>query len=108
LESLAAHGFTTLDVQCGPDLEYFRERIINLSNEEKHGVSVRYFGYTETMNAHMMACRGELNVRLAGCVISHAGKFASVSLPKTLRFMSADVSSQELELSWRCKASVPH
>ncbi|KAK4134006.1 glycosyltransferase family 1 protein [Trichocladium antarcticum] len=73
LQSLAAHGFTALDVQCGPDLEFFRDRIVNLSNEETHGVAIRYFGYTETMRAHMLACRGELDVRLSGCVIAHAG-----------------------------------
>ncbi|KAK4150715.1 glycosyltransferase [Chaetomidium leptoderma] len=73
LQGLAAHGYTILDVQCGPDHAAFQSRVAALSDEDRHGVSVRSFGYTGEMNAYILDCRGEENVRPAGCVISHGG-----------------------------------
>ncbi|KAK4239925.1 glycosyltransferase [Achaetomium macrosporum] len=73
LRCLAEHGYTFLDVQCGPDFALFHERISNLSDEEKSGISVRYFAYTADMQEYILGCRGEENVRPAGCVISHGG-----------------------------------
>jgi beta-1,4-N-acetylglucosaminyltransferase len=79
LESLAAHGFTTMDVQCGPDLKAFEGRLATLSEDERHGICVRSFGYTDDMESHLLACRGEQGVRPAGVVISHGGKLLSHS-----------------------------
>jgi beta-1,4-N-acetylglucosaminyltransferase len=75
LQCLGDHGYRFLDVQCGPDVDLFHQRISNLSDEEKGGVSVLYFGYTPDMQGYILGCRGEENVRPAGCVISHGGKF---------------------------------
>lgn len=76
LQSLAEHGYTLLDVQCGPDQAAFDDRIAGLPNEDRHGVEVRSFAYTGEMQEYVLACRGEQNVRPAGCVISHGGKFS--------------------------------
>jgi beta-1,4-N-acetylglucosaminyltransferase len=76
-DCLAKHGYTSLHIQCGPDLAAVEGRIASLSDEEKRGISVRCFHYTDEMTAHIVNCRGQANVRLAGCVISHGGKFSS-------------------------------
>ncbi|KAK3305344.1 glycosyltransferase family 1 protein [Chaetomium strumarium] len=73
LRCLGEHGYRFLDVQCGPDFALFHQRISNLSDEEKGGVSVQYFGYTPDILGYILSCRGEENVRPAGCVISHGG-----------------------------------
>ncbi|KAG7286337.1 hypothetical protein NEMBOFW57_008646 [Staphylotrichum longicolle] len=73
LQGLAEHGYTLLDVQCGPDQAAFDDRIAGLRNEDRHGVEVRSFAYTSEMQEYVLACRGEQNVRPAGCVISHGG-----------------------------------
>ncbi|KAL2198211.1 glycosyltransferase family 1 protein [Corynascus similis CBS 632.67] len=70
---LAEHGYTTLEVQCGPDEVAFAERVARLSDDDKHGVTIRSFGYTGNMQAHILDCRGQAGVRPAGCVISHGG-----------------------------------
>jgi hypothetical protein len=88
LRALANHGYDLLDVQCGPDHAAFQERVAGLRDEDKHGISVRSFRYTDEMNDYLIACRGELDVRLAGCVISHGGQF----YPRLA--LRPDVSSQ--------------
>ncbi|KAK0644497.1 hypothetical protein B0T16DRAFT_331120 [Cercophora newfieldiana] len=72
-ETLAALGFTRLSVQCGPDLAWFEERVAGLDAEAKRGIEVEAFDLTNSMQAHMIACRSERGVRLPGCIISHAG-----------------------------------
>lgn len=74
LQSLAENGFTTLDVQCGPGLASFEERMAGISDQDRHGVEVASFAYTQAMEAYLQNCRGERGVRLAGCVIAHGGK----------------------------------
>ncbi|KAK4142089.1 glycosyltransferase [Dichotomopilus funicola] len=73
LACLAAHEFTSLEVQCGPDLAFFEQRVASLSDEEMCGVLVHAFDYTGDMHAHILLCRGEAGARPAGCVISHGG-----------------------------------
>ncbi|KAL2171573.1 hypothetical protein VTG60DRAFT_2406 [Thermothelomyces hinnuleus] len=73
LQCLAEHGYTTLEVQCGPDQAVFANRVASLSDDDKHGVAIHSFGYTRDMQAHILNCRGQAGVRPAGCVISHGG-----------------------------------
>ncbi|GAB1316261.1 N-acetylglucosaminyldiphosphodolichol N-acetylglucosaminyltransferase catalytic subunit alg13 [Madurella fahalii] len=73
LQCLAEHGYTRLDVQCGPDYQLFEQRINSLRDEDKHGIEIGMFAYTDAMADYMLACRGEIGVRPAGCVISHGG-----------------------------------
>ncbi|KAL2126905.1 hypothetical protein VTI74DRAFT_11639 [Chaetomium olivicolor] len=73
LSCLAGHGYTDLRVQCGPDLAFFADRVAALKDEERHGVAVVSFAYTDEMTANIVACRGEDGVRPAGCVIAHGG-----------------------------------
>ncbi|KAH6617299.1 hypothetical protein F5144DRAFT_660337 [Chaetomium tenue] len=72
-DCLANHGYTFLHIQCGPDLAAVEGRIARLSDEEKRGISVLCFRYTDDMTAHIVSCRGQDNVRPAGCVIAHGG-----------------------------------
>ncbi|KAH6842535.1 glycosyltransferase family 1 protein [Chaetomium sp. MPI-CAGE-AT-0009] len=72
-DCLAKHGYTSLQIQCGPDHAAIEERIASLSDEEKHGISVLCFQYTDAMTTNILNCRGLDNVRPAGCVISHGG-----------------------------------
>ncbi|AEO64554.1 glycosyltransferase family 1 protein [Thermothielavioides terrestris NRRL 8126] len=73
LRCLADHGFTVLEAQCGPDLAAFQDRVASLTELGRHGVEIRCFDYTGDLVSHIEACRGEANVRRAGCVISHGG-----------------------------------
>jgi len=73
LRSLSQHGFSLLQVQCGPDFAWFQEQTRSLCSV--YGVQIRSFDYTEDMMPHMLQCRGEANVRLPGVVISHAGQW---------------------------------
>ena len=107
LQTLAGRGYVLLDVQCGPDHAAFEERVARLRDEDKHGVSIRAFAYTRDMIEYLIACRGELDVRPAGCVISHGGKFRS-HLPCPLAFVATHASSQAPERSARYWASAPH
>lgn len=79
LATLARLGFGRLDVQGGPDADFFRDRINNLSEAERQGLTIRWFGLAASLEEYFLACRGERDVRLAGCVISHAGKFDPIS-----------------------------
>jgi beta-1,4-N-acetylglucosaminyltransferase len=74
LQSLAENGFTTLDVQCGPGLASFEERMAGISDQDRHGVEVASFANPLAMAGYLHNCRGEQGVRLAGCVIAHGGK----------------------------------
>lgn len=75
LASLADNGFECLDVQCGPDHEWFDGTISSLTDDEKHGIKITTFSLTNDMQGYMLRCRGEKGVRAPGVVISHAGEF---------------------------------
>ena len=108
LQTLAEHGYTLLDVQCGPDQAAFDARVARLRDEDRHGVEVRSFAYTGGMHEYVLACRSERNVRPAGCVISHGGKFSLQSRSWRLDFVATHASSQARERSGRYWASAPH
>jgi beta-1,4-N-acetylglucosaminyltransferase len=78
-QCLAEKGFSFLAIQCGPDLALVQERVAALSDEEKHGIAVECFDFTDDMATRIISCRGERGVRRAGCVISHGGKSVSVA-----------------------------
>jgi len=72
LQCLGSYGYDILDVQCGPDHEWFQSQAAKLTNT--YGIAIRQFNYTDNMQSHMLECRGEVDRRLPGCIISHAGK----------------------------------
>jgi len=74
LRALAEQGYGRLDVQCGPDLAHFRARVAALADKDRQGIEVSAFDLVDDITPFLVACRGEEGVRLAGCVISHAGK----------------------------------
>lgn len=116
LRSLAQHGYTRLDVQCGPDYQLFEQRVNSLGDEDKHGIAIGMFAYTDAMASYMLNCRGEANVRPAGCVISHGGEFPRLTPPTLSRPIAkatvsrqnkAHISSQAPEPSSKPCASRP-
>ncbi|KAK4126717.1 glycosyltransferase family 1 protein [Parathielavia appendiculata] len=104
LQCLAGHDYRTLEIQCGPDLDAITERVARLTDEERVGISVMCFGYTTEMQSHILACRGEVNVRPAGCVISHGGtgtvgEVLSLGAPLIVVANSTLMDNHQLELA---------
>ncbi|KAK3381280.1 hypothetical protein B0H63DRAFT_475234 [Podospora didyma] len=83
LQCLNSYGYSTLEVQCGPDCEWFAAQVEALPY--KHGIEILFFQYTKNMQYHMIQCRGEMGVRPAGCIISHAG---SGTILEALRYQA--------------------
>jgi len=77
LGELALYKFTKLEIQCGPDFEWFEAMMARLQPEDLHGLKVTAFDLTDDMKSHFLSCRGEKGVSGPGCVIAHAGKFSS-------------------------------
>jgi UDP-N-acetylglucosamine transferase subunit ALG13 len=76
LERLVEFDYDLLEVQCGPDYEWFSRKIEESGSN--HGLHIQSFKYTQDMKAHMLECRGEKGGRGVGCVISHAGECACI------------------------------
>jgi beta-1,4-N-acetylglucosaminyltransferase len=72
--NLSVFKFTELEVQCGPDLEWFEDKIARMRPQDLHGLKVTAFDFTDDMKSHLLSCRGEKDVSGPGCVIAHAGK----------------------------------
>jgi beta-1,4-N-acetylglucosaminyltransferase len=78
LKSLTDNGFDRLEVQCGPeaDLIWFRQAVSSLG--DVNGLDIECFSYSKDLMSSFLECRAErvdgVQRRLAGCVISHAGK----------------------------------
>ncbi|KAM7198647.1 Glycosyltransferase family 28 C-terminal domain containing protein [Rhypophila sp. PSN 637] len=83
LRCLASFGYDTLDVQCGPDHEWFESQVARLT--ETYGVKIQHFAYTDDMQVHMLESRGKAGYRLPGCIVSHAG---SGTILEALRYQA--------------------
>lgn len=71
IDSLSKHGYTDLDVQCGPDLVPFREKdFTRLADIKVQGFDFDGAGLT----THMMKCKARPDGQAEGVVISHAGE----------------------------------
>lgn len=80
LETLRFHNFDTLEVQCGPDYEWFNTQVQGLAESTKGtGPTIHCFEYTDKMRDHMLKCRGLAGEQAAGCIISHAGTWLAPS-----------------------------
>ncbi|KAK3350160.1 hypothetical protein B0T25DRAFT_261097 [Lasiosphaeria hispida] len=73
LASIASKGFENLDVQCGPDLAWFRRQLEEVPEEQRYDVEIDCFAFTKNLTEYMVHCRFLPGVRDNGCVISHAG-----------------------------------
>ncbi|KAK0733273.1 glycosyltransferase family 28 C-terminal domain-containing protein [Lasiosphaeria miniovina] len=81
LQCLASYRFKRLEVQCGPDYDWFAAQVEALS--DNYGIDIRCFTYTKNMSLCYVRCRGEAGVRLAGCVITHAGSGTILEVKRT-------------------------
>lgn len=80
LDALWLHDFGVLEVQCGPDYDWFKAQVDSLPEAGPDmRPTIRCFAYTNKMKDHMLMCRGVSGGQAAGCIISHAG-MCSLSL----------------------------
>lgn len=73
---LRSRAFTSLHVQCGPDVSWASARLEELlrAGEGSHGLSVHVFDVkANLMGDEMMRCKAQDPRRIQGLVISHAG-----------------------------------
>ncbi|KAL7793568.1 glycosyltransferase family 1 protein [Trichoderma ceciliae] len=71
---LSSEGFTSLRIQCGPDISWARAQLASLEGDIPQGLRVGVFESTKNlMRDEMMLCKASSGSRLTGLVISHAG-----------------------------------
>lgn len=72
---LSSEGFTSLRIQCGPDIDWAVARLSSLQEDTLRGLKVNVFDSTKNlMRDEMMLCKASSGSRSTGLVISHAGK----------------------------------
>lgn len=71
-------GFTSLHIQCGPDLQWAAEQLASLRDEVPNGLNIDIFDVRKNlMKEEMVLCKAADGCRSLGLVISHAGSFSS-------------------------------
>ncbi|KAL7823232.1 UDP-N-acetylglucosamine transferase subunit alg13 [Trichoderma gracile] len=71
---LSAEGFTSLRIQCGPDIAWASARLDSLRDRVPKGLEVDVFETTPNlMMDEMMLCKACSGLRRMGVVVSHAG-----------------------------------
>lgn len=89
LEALKACDFGVLEVQCGPDYDWFKSQVDALPEPTRQNApAIRCFAYTDKMKDHMLKCRGVAGGQAAGCVISHAGMCLSPYLQPIISLLT--------------------
>jgi beta-1,4-N-acetylglucosaminyltransferase len=77
---LSSEGFTSLRIQCGPDISWAKARLASLQEDVPDGLKIDAFDSTKNlMRDEMMLCKASSGTCSTGLVISHAGK--SILLP---------------------------
>lgn len=74
LTTLCKFGFTSVVIQCGVDHERIQQNIAQMGDVN---MNIETFAFSSDLKIQMKRCRGEVGVRPAGVVISHAGKFST-------------------------------
>ncbi|KAK0708383.1 hypothetical protein B0H67DRAFT_496124 [Lasiosphaeris hirsuta] len=108
LSSIAGKGFENLDVQCGPDLDWFRDQLKEIPDEQRYGVKIDCFAITSNLTEYMVACRRLPGVREHGCIISHAGsgtilEVLRVSVPHVVIPNPTLMDNHQAELAEECE-----
>ncbi|KAB5539413.1 hypothetical protein GE09DRAFT_317711 [Coniochaeta sp. 2T2.1] len=80
IQALIDHGFTFMEIQCGPDLEYVQNKLAKLRQVP---IDITTFSLSSDIKEKMLECRGEQGVRHAGVIIGHAG---SGTIMEALRY----------------------
>lgn len=75
-QALVEHGYTHLEVQCGPDFDWFRGQ--PFSDRSNHSINIECLNWAPDIKANMLQTRGEAGVRQPGVVIGHAGSSLSL------------------------------
>jgi beta-1,4-N-acetylglucosaminyltransferase len=71
---LQSKGFTSLRIQCGPDIPWASTRLSDLKDEAPSGLSIDIFDVRKNlMTEEMILCKAVSERRQLGLVISHAG-----------------------------------
>jgi beta-1,4-N-acetylglucosaminyltransferase len=80
-EYLRTKKYTTLHIQCGPDVSWASSVLKERKNEIPSGLEIDVFDVRNNlMKEEMVLCKAVDGLRAGGLVISHAGKH----LPKSL------------------------
>lgn len=75
---LSAEGFTSLRIQCGPDIGWASARLASLQDRVPKGLEVAVFETTKNlMMDEMILCKAWSGSRRMGVVVSHAGEFGA-------------------------------
>lgn len=73
-EHIRAQGFTSLRIQCGPDLPWASEYLSSHKDQIPPGLKVEVFGLSKNlMLEEMTLCKAVAGKSHQGLVISHAG-----------------------------------
>ncbi|KAL6699834.1 glycosyltransferase family 1 protein [Trichoderma pleuroticola] len=71
---LSSEGFTSLRIQCGPDISWASTQLASLQDDVPQGLTVDVFESTKNlMKDEMLLCKASSGLRQTGLVISHAG-----------------------------------
>ncbi|KAM0335880.1 hypothetical protein ACHAQA_000931 [Verticillium albo-atrum] len=71
LDMLRGQGFTHLTVQCGEDIDWFRDQLRAL--DAPATLHITAFEFVDDLTQEMLRCRAEANTCRDGLVICHAG-----------------------------------
>jgi beta-1,4-N-acetylglucosaminyltransferase len=82
LQALLEKGYTDLGVQCGPDHEWFAEKVRAL--EPTPNIKIKVDKWVADVEHEMLACRGQEGKQRSGVVIGHAGMYLTPQLLPTL------------------------
>lgn len=77
---MAAHGFTDLRVQCGPDEPWAAARVESQKEDIPTSFSIKVFASRDNlMMEEMTLCKASGNDRSKGLIIGHAGEHQPTS-----------------------------
>ena len=74
-ESLQSSGFSSLRIQCGPDIDWASSLLARQKDEVPSGLQIDVFDTSSNlMREEMTLCKAVEGERALGVVISHAGR----------------------------------
>lgn len=82
-EYLHSNGFTSLRIQCGPDVDWASVLVATQKDQIPQGLKIDVFDASSNlMREEMTLCKAVAGERALGVVISHAGKYLEMILMK--------------------------
>ena len=83
---IRSEGFTSLRIQCGPDISWARDRRAKLQDQLPPGLDVVVFDVCKNLMAEeMVLCKAVKGRRAQGLVVSHAGSYPCAGMAADVR-----------------------